>query len=119
MRAPWRSSESWSWLVWMTDSIDCGKLLSDLKRGVSWRRSGRSRVALVGAHDVLELLSGEAFVDDQRLAGLERAFEQLGRDLALGRVGGGELEGDRHLVGSVEQVEVEAQKKRAWAVQQP
>ena len=47
-----------------------------------------------GADDLLELGSGKALVDDQRLPGLERPLEQRERDLALGRVGGGELEGD-------------------------
>src|SRR5579875_1033825 len=56
-------------------------------------------------HDVFELLAGEAFVSDDGVAMQADAGEHLGRDLALGNVGWGQLKTDRHAVRRAQQVE--------------
>src|SRR3990170_40215 len=66
------------------------------------------QLAAAGGDELLELVAGEAFVGNDSLAWLKRSLEQLRSDLALGGVGGRELEGDRHPVWSTEQVQAEA-----------
>src|SRR5918996_2039121 len=58
--------------------------------------------------EALEVLTREAFVCDEHVAGERHSLEQLFGDLALGGVGGCELEGDRGAVSSAHQVEPEA-----------
>src|SRR3990170_1478696 len=69
---------------------------------------GTQHARSVRVDDLLELLAGEALVDDERLTGLERPLEEPERALALGRVGGGQLKGDRRPVGGTQQVEAKA-----------
>src|SRR5438445_7878154 len=58
--------------------------------------------------ELFDLSAGEPFVADHRVAVEVDSFEHPGDDLALGLVGGGQLEGDRHPVGGGQQVELEA-----------
>ena len=108
VRPPWRSSESWSLMVWMIDSIHCRTRPSEPKRGFSSRRSGRSRAAPWERTICSNSSPAKPLSTISVWPGCERAFEQFGGDLALGLVGGGELEGDRHPVRGAEQVEAEA-----------
>src|ERR671922_216091 len=56
---------------------------------------------------LLELLAREALVGDDGIALQRDAFEHLGRDLALGRIGGRQPERDRHAVGRAQQIQPE------------
>ena len=113
VRPPWRSSESWP-LSRVDDRFDpLADAAQGAEAGCSSLRSGRRSWQPSEATSCSNSCAGEAFVGDHGLAGLQRPFEQFGGDVALGRVGGGELEADRDPVGGAEQVEAEAPEPAA------
>jgi hypothetical protein len=59
-------------------------------------------------HPALELGAGEALVGDDGEAGERDPLEHLARDLSLGSICRGELEGDRGPVARAEQIEAKA-----------
>src|SRR5919197_2551860 len=69
---------------------------------------GAQKAGAAAGDVALELLTREALVGDDGVALQRDAFEQLGRDLTLGRVGWRQLIGDRHAVGRAQQGEPEA-----------
>src|SRR5213596_2771907 len=67
-------------------------------------------------HPALELGAGEALVGDDGEAGERDPLEHLARDLSLGSICRGELEGDRGPVARAEQIEAKARVTAAVAV---
>ncbi len=69
---------------------------------------GAQEGASEGGDELFDLRPREPLVADHGVALQLDPLEHLSDDLALGCVGGGELEGDRHPVGGAEQIELEA-----------
>ncbi len=92
----------------MIDSIHCRMPPSEPKRAGSLRRSGRSSWPPQEAMSRSNSSPAKPLAGDDPLVGRERSLEQFRGNLALGSVGGRELERDRHPVWGAEQVQAEA-----------
>src|SRR6058998_1933297 len=91
-----------------TDSIHWRTRPSDPNWSGSSLRSGRRELGSAIGHPALELGAGEALVGDDGEAGERDPLEHLARDLSLGSICRGELEGDRSPVARAEQIEAKA-----------
>src|SRR5680860_1162156 len=69
-------------------------------RSEAWEGAGAA-----GGHEGLKFSAGEAFVGDDAVAVERHSVEHLARNVALGDIGRGELEGDRGAVARAKQIE--------------
>src|SRR5207244_506465 len=108
VRAPWRSRPSCP-LPGPKDRFDPlahAPERSELERLVL--AIGTKELGSAIGHPALELGAGEALVGDDGEAGERDPLEHLARDLSLGSICRGELEGDRGPVARAEQIEAKA-----------
>ncbi len=106
--APWRSRESWSFSWSKIASIHWRTPPRLPKRGASSLAVGAQEGTAEPGDELLDLGCPRAPCRRSPCSPRGRLPRAAGDDLALGDVGGGELEGDRHPVGGGQQVELEA-----------